>query len=109
MTTAARFALAVLFAGTLGLAAAAAGTANAAGDARRGAQLAQAWCTGCHVAGDKGTDMAPPFGEIVKRPGRDESWFYAWLSDPHPPMPRLELSRRDIGDLIAYLIELQAK
>jgi mono/diheme cytochrome c family protein len=29
-----------------------------------------------------------------------------WLADPHPPMPNLELSRREIEDIVAYLQSL---
>lgn len=87
--------------------------ALAAGDAANGARLAQQWCSSCHVAGGQGqqtgTDMAPTFAEIAARPGRDEGWFHAWLSDPHPPMPALELSRQQIADLIAHLLSLQTK
>ena len=86
-----------------------ASTAHAAGDVANGSHIAQAWCSGCHVTGVGGTDMAPPLAEIAARPGRDEDWFHTWLSDPHPPMPRLELSRRDIADLIAYLLSLQTQ
>ncbi|MEQ9640095.1 MAG: cytochrome c [Alphaproteobacteria bacterium] len=105
MTPVVRLALSPLFAAVVAVAAPLA--AQAGGDAGNGARIAQAWCAGCHVAGDRGTDMAPPLGEIANWPGRDEAWFHTWLSDPHPPMPRLELSRRDIADLIAYLLSLQ--
>lgn len=79
------------------------GDAFAAGDAAAGAQIAERWCTSCHAAGAAGSDAAPPFIEIVKRPGRSDDYFYVWLTDPHPPMPRLDLSRQEIGNLIAYL------
>jgi mono/diheme cytochrome c family protein len=100
----------ILFALALG---AAAGPALAAGDAAEGARLARQWCSSCHVTGGQspqsGTDMAPTFAEIAARPGRDEGWFHAWLSDPHPPMPKLELSRQQIADLIAHLLSLQGR
>jgi mono/diheme cytochrome c family protein len=90
----------------LGLAAAA-GPAMAAGDATDGRALALAWCTGCHVAEGGGTDVAPPLGSIANRAGRDEAYLWTWLSDPHPPMPQLSLSRQEIADLIAYLDTLR--
>jgi len=80
--------------------------ASAAGDAATGGALAERWCTGCHAAGAAGSDAAAPFIEIVRRPGRSDDYFYVWLTDPHPPMPRLDLSRQEIGDLIAYLRKL---
>jgi mono/diheme cytochrome c family protein len=77
--------------------------AFAAGDAAAGRALAERWCVGCHAAGAAGTDAAPPFTEVARRPGRSEEFFYVWLTDPHPPMPRLDLSRQDIANLIVYL------
>ena len=82
--------------------------AFAAGSPQTGKEIAERWCSGCHAVGVSGTDAAPPFTEIAKRPGRSEDYFYVWLSDPHPPMPRLDLSRQDIADLIAYLRSLDA-
>jgi mono/diheme cytochrome c family protein len=79
----------------------------AAGDALEGQRVAQTWCTGCHVVGASGADMAPTFAEIAGRPGRTEDWLYVWLTDPHPPMPQLDLSRQDIANIIAYLQSLR--
>jgi len=31
----------------------------------------------------------------------------AFLANPHPPMPNLSLSRRDIQDLLAYIATLK--
>ena len=76
------------------------------GDADRGAALAQAWCAGCHVVGLRGTDVAPPLAEIALRPGRTADYLWAWLADPHPVMPQLNLSRQEIADLIAHLQRL---
>ena len=86
--------------------AAAASPAQAAGDPDNGARLTQTWCSGCHAAGASGADVAPPLREIASRPGRTQAYLYAWLTDPHPPMPRLDLSNRQIADLMAYLTTL---
>ncbi len=80
--------------------------ARAAGDPDNGARLTQTWCSGCHAAGASGADVAPPLREIASRPGRTQAYLYAWLTDPHPPMPRLDLSNRQIADLMAYLATL---
>ena len=76
---------------------------QAAGDAARGKETAERWCSSCHAVGQAGraTDMAPSFAAIGAR--RDEDYLRGFLSRPHPPMPRLELSRQDIDDLIAYI------
>lgn len=77
--------------------------AYGAGDAAEGERLAKRWCAGCHAVEQAGSDLAPPLQTIARKPGRDEGYLFLWLSDPHPPMPQLQLSRQEIGDIIAYL------
>jgi mono/diheme cytochrome c family protein len=84
-----------------------AGSAQAAGDTERGRALARAWCQGCHVTEGRGTDAAPGLASIAERRGDDDAYLFAWLSDPHPVMPQLSLSRQEIADLIAYLQTLR--
>jgi cytochrome c len=81
--------------------------AAAAGDAQQGESLARTWCSGCHLVGTAGGDAAPPLAAIARDPGRTDAYIYAWLTDPHPPMPQLDLSRQEIADLIAYLDTLR--
>jgi mono/diheme cytochrome c family protein len=87
-------------------------TAAAAGDPVNGAQLARHWCAGCHtIAPDAGTtasDSAPPFAEIANDPSETPERLRGWLSQPHPAMPDLMLSRAQNDDLVAYLMSLKA-
>lgn len=76
-----------------------AGPALAAGDADAGLVIAQRWCVACHGS----SDAVPTLREAVNRPDRDAGTLEAWLTAPHPPMPDLALSRREIDDLVAYL------
>ena len=80
----------------------------AAGDAQAGLQLAQRWCTSCHVvdAAGHGTDAAPPFSAIAVKRHKNQSWLRAWLSSPHPRMPDVHLSNQEISDVVAYLNSL---
>jgi mono/diheme cytochrome c family protein len=82
--------------------------AAAAGDAQAGRNLAQRWCSGCHVVDQsgRGPDTAPPFPTIARQSQDDQGWLRAWLTAPHPPMPDLNLSRQQIDDVIAYLDSL---
>ena len=82
-----------------------------AADARMGSSLAHQWCANCHVIGGatRGQDSAPPFETIAAKHAGDEAWLRAWLTNPHPPMPDMHLSREEIDDLIAYLKTLQPK
>lgn len=81
------------------------GAARAAGDAAAGHALVRQWCMSCHVVeeGGAGPDTAPPFAAIARRRAGDPAWVRAWLSAPHPPMPNVNLTRREIDDIIAYL------
>ncbi len=92
--------------------AAAATQAAAAADAAvDGRALARQWCSSCHVVepGGRGSDAAPPFADIARRHSGDRSWIRAWLTDPHPPMKGITLSRRQIDDIIAYLDTMPQK
>jgi cytochrome c len=82
---------------------------SAAGDSEAGRLLAERSCGGCHTVGEaRGTDTAPPFRSIARDPAKSDSYLYAWLTDPHPPMPNLSLTRREIADVMAYLASLRA-
>jgi mono/diheme cytochrome c family protein len=87
------------------VAAASIGPALAAGDAQSGRQLAQQWCSSCHIVDrlEKGPDTAPPFPAIARKHAKDDGWVRAWLSTSHPPMPNFNLSRVQIDDIVAYL------
>lgn len=80
-------------------------TALAAGDAQAGQNLAQSWCSGCHIVdrSGHGADTAPPFPTIANSSPENHTWLRTWLTDPHPPMPNLNLSRQQIDDIVAYL------
>ncbi|HYD70822.1 c-type cytochrome [Azospirillum sp.] len=96
-----------LAAGALLLAVLPHGPAGAA-DARNGRAIAERWCTACHVVaeGQAGSDAAPSLPQVARNRATDQRWLRAWLTDPHPPMPNLNLSRGDIDDLVAYLERL---
>ncbi|HYH21013.1 MAG TPA: c-type cytochrome [Azospirillum sp.] len=80
----------------------------AAADVLNGRVIAERWCAECHVAAEaqRGSDAAPSLPQIARNRGADQRWLRAWLTDPHPPMPNLNLSRSDIDDLVAYLERL---
>ncbi len=83
-----------------------------AGDVQQGARLAQQWCSNCHLTGDDqaaGGDTAPPFAIIAETAAARMDDLTAWLADPHPPMPNLNLTRYEIDDLLAYIESLNAK
>jgi mono/diheme cytochrome c family protein len=81
------------------------------GDAASGKRLAETWCSSCHlVSSDQtsATTEAPPFAEVARRSEDEFGWLRAFLSDPHPNMPQLSLSREEIQNLIAYIASLRS-
>jgi cytochrome c len=85
--------------------------ARAAGDVVAGHTLAQVWCSSCHLVDQagQGRDTAPPFATIANRSDADRRWLRGWLTEPHPPMPNFNLSRRQIDDIVAYLDSLRRR
>ena len=78
----------------------------AAGDASSGAEIASKWCSQCHlVDADQPSALAdaPTFKFIAEKYQEEIDALAAFLADPHPPMPNLSLTRREIQDLLAYV------
>lgn len=73
---------------------------------RAGAQLSRDLCAGCHIVSEdqRGPviEGIPSFPELA-RSKRTNAQLRAWLTDPHPPMPPLPLSEREIASVIAYI------
>jgi cytochrome c len=76
-----------------------------AGNAEEGRQLVTRSCSSCHALGAStvAADSAPPLSFIAKDNKERPAWIRGWLMDPHPPMPGIMLSRKQIDDIIAYL------
>ena len=87
------------------------GHAQASGDPAAGLSLARQWCTSCHVVepAGRGGQSGPSFLEIANSPDRTRPTLKAWLTNPHPPMPNLNLTNKEINDVIAYLESLRGQ
>ena len=86
------------------------GLSAEARDAKNGQVIAERWCSQCHVVSSNQTTPASDiatFSEIAKRFANDESALAALLSDAHPPMPDMNLTREEIVDLIAFIGSLR--
>lgn len=80
------------------------------GDAERGGQVAERWCSACHLVSDhqvRATTDAATFRGIAERSPEAIDALAAFLMDPHPPMPDLSLTRQEIRDLLAYIESLR--
>ncbi len=74
-------------------------------DAAKGEIVAKRWCAACHlVSSDQKLaklDM-PSFATIARRKLPSEE-LTAFLTNSHPKVPNMNLSRSEIEDVIAYI------
>jgi mono/diheme cytochrome c family protein len=79
-------------------------------DPDRGRTLAVRSCAACHVVAanqrSPAVDGAPPFASFADGP-LAERRLRVFLQTPHRPMPDLTLTRREIDDLVAYIMTLR--
>jgi mono/diheme cytochrome c family protein len=83
--------------------------AAAPADPDQGKTIAQRWCATCHVVAEKQKQASadvPSFFDIAKRKTNGE--LTSFLTDPHPKMPDMNLSRQEIADITAYIRSLAA-
>lgn len=75
----------------------------------RGVRIVDEWCRMCHqrTTDKPDPDMAPPYEQIVRRPGRDEAYFVHFLQEDHFPMTIYRLFDHEKADVVAYLMALQ--
>lgn len=81
-----------------------------AGDAKRGETIAKRWCASCHVVSAAQTSAsadAPSFAEVAQR--KDKRQITNFLIAPHPPMPDMHLSRKEIDDISTYIRSLDPR
>jgi cytochrome c len=80
-------------------------------DAKTGHELADKLCSGCHTVGAQATGAevkadVPSFKAIANKPGQTAETVAGRIVIPHPPMPQIQLTRLEIGDLAAYIMSL---
>ncbi len=78
-------------------------------DVARGERLAKRWCAACHIVSadqKRGSDTAPSFASIAKRPSFSPQKLAQFLMNPHPKMPDMQLTRDETRDLGAYIATL---
>ncbi len=82
-------------------------------DIDNGNKLARTLCTACHLIGEpaNGTVAAdvPSFASIANRPNQSRDHLSTWLTNPHPPMPNVNLTRLEIRDLAGYILSLRTE
>lgn len=93
------------------LVAAAPAHAQVYGDPGAGLKLALQDCAQCHiVAGRQAGPIpvgVPTFAAVARMPSTTALSLRAFLQTPHPPMPDLTLTRREMDDVISYILSLR--
>lgn len=81
------------------------------GDPAAGRALATRDCASCHLVTDNqagpAMDGVPSFVSIARMPSTTELSLRAFLRTPHPPMPDLTLTRRQMDDVVSYILDLR--
>lgn len=83
--------------------------AVAAGNAKRGRAIADRWCAACHLVSPEQVEASADvlsFMSVAEASAGDLGWLSGFLADPHPVMPDMSLTRREIQDLVAYFESL---
>lgn len=88
----------------------------ALGQAASGANgrvLAERYCASCHLVREDqpgpATDGVPTFRAMANDPAMSEERLKGFMKLPHPLMPDLSLTRREIDDIAAYIAGLKAR
>lgn len=80
-------------------------------DAGKGREIAERSCSSCHLTGPESKGPAvpnvPPFSAIANYPDQTAERIAGKIIIPHPFMPTLNLTMREIRDLSAYILSLK--
>lgn len=81
-------------------------------DAKTGHEIADKLCNSCHIVNPETANATvpadvPTFEEIANVPGQTVEAIAGRIVIPHPPMPTIQLTREEIGDVAAYILSLR--
>jgi len=86
---------------------------TALGNTKRGQELSQRVCSGCHSVspGSAATVNAdvPTFAAIANLPDATAERLAGRIIVPHPPMPNVQLTVAEMRDIIAYILSLRQR
>jgi len=83
-----------------------------AADQASGKALAQKLCVNCHIVAPDGAQGSvepgiPSFMAIANKPDQDATKLRAFILNPHPPMPAVQLTTHELDNLVAYVLTLR--
>lgn len=80
-------------------------------DPAKGKELAERFCTNCHLVGGTTQSHAnadvPSFHEIANMEGQTAGDITAHIILPKHPMPQISLTKSELADLSAYILSLR--
>ncbi|MBY0561608.1 cytochrome c [Hyphomicrobium sp.] len=80
-------------------------------DPENGRAVARALCTNCHMIGDQPNSAVnadvPSFVAIANIHDQSAERISNWLHNAHGPMPNAHLTRKELGDVAAYIMSLR--
>ncbi|MCP4780197.1 MAG: cytochrome c [Hyphomicrobium sp.] len=80
-------------------------------DPENGQVLARKLCVACHLIENTNDGVTradvPSFSAIAKRPNQSAETLTNWLMAPHAPMPDPHLTRKEIRNLVGYILSLR--
>jgi len=80
------------------------------GDVNRGHELAKTWCTGCHLVEAQemtAKDAVPSFNAVAETQSTTALSLKAFLQTRHRNMPDWWLTRKQVDDIVAYIMSLR--
>ena len=83
-----------------------------AADVAAGQKLARTVCVNCHVVApgvgpSQPTAGIPSFASVAAKPGQSADKIKAFIMNPHPPMPQVQLTVHELDNLAAYIMTLK--
>lgn len=83
------------------------------GEAIPGEAMARTWCANCHDVGratrPSASDAISSFVSIARMPSTTAMSLRVFLLTPHGNMPDYQLGRRELDDVIAYILSLRTE
>lgn len=80
-------------------------------DTARGLELARKLCSNCHLVGPGEAEpvrpYAPPFTAIASHAGQTPERLAGAIIVPHPEMPMVPLTIKEIRDIVGYIMSLK--
>ncbi len=78
-------------------------------DVAAGRAHARQVCAECHVVDGSGVrdgGKAPGFADVARMPSTTELSLKVFLQSPHASMPSINLTQRELDDMVAYILSL---